>query len=163
MNEPAVLYSGGEHLGIMNTLKIFLSEFWLPFINVSVAVSGVWLLRRFVPDPRLLLLNRRAFAELVGYSKEEQRRLLHDASTEAFRHWRSFVPVAVVALFVATGAAVAHTLPKVTTIPDSWWVTEPVVMVFVAFGAWLAAALTTGYVRPFLRACLERSHHEHSQ
>ena len=64
---------GSEHLGIMNTLKIILSEFWLPFIGVSVAVSGVWLLRRSVPDARLLLLNRKAFAELVGYSKEEQR------------------------------------------------------------------------------------------
>jgi hypothetical protein len=143
----------------MDTLKIVLSEFFPPFTGALVGVSVVWLLRRSGSDGCLPFLNRKAFAELVGYSKEDQKRLLHEASTEAFRHWRSFVPVGVLAFFFATGAAVAHTLPKVTTIPDSWWVTLPVVMGFAAFGGWLAGALTTRYVRPFLRACLERLHH----
>jgi hypothetical protein len=143
----------------MNTLKIFLSEFWPPFIGASVGVLIVWFLRRFGAGACLPFLTARGFTELADYSKEEQRRLLHEASMEAFRHWRSFLPVALLAVFFAAGAAVAHTLPRVTTIPDSWWVTLPVVMVFAGFGGWLAGALTTRYVRQFLRACIERSHH----
>lgn len=153
----ARLRVGIEHLDSLDTLKILLSEFWPLFIGASVGLSVVCLLRRFGSDGCLPFLNRKAFAELAGYSKDEQRRLLHEASTEALRHLRSYVPVAVFAFFFATGAAVAHTLPKVTTIPHSWWVTLPVVMVFGAFGGWLAGALTTRYVRPFLRACLEGS------
>ncbi|HTD88600.1 MAG TPA: hypothetical protein VK850_18660 [Candidatus Binatia bacterium] len=141
----------------MNTLKIFFSEFWPPFIGVAVGVSTVWLLHRFGSDVRVRLLTPKAFVELASYSKEEQRRLLHEASTEAFRHWRAFVPVVVLAFFLATGSAVAHTLPKVTRSPDSWWVTLPVVMVFAVFGWWLAGALMTRYVRPFLQACLDRN------
>ncbi len=143
----------------MDTLEIFLSEFWPPFIGASVGISVVWLLRRSGSDSCLPFLNRKAFAELVGYSTDEQKRLLHEASTEAFRHWRSYVPVAVLAFFLATGAAVSHTLPKVTTIPDSLWVTLPVMMVFVGFGGWLTSILTTSYVRPYLRTCIERPRH----
>ena len=142
----------------MNTLKIFLSEFWSPFINALAVISVLWLLRR--SDLHFFFVNNpKAFAELAGYPMDEQRRLLHEASIEAFRHWRAFVLVVIFAFFFVTGVAVAHTIPKVTTIPDSWWVGLLVVTAFAAFGCWLVGALTTRYVRPFLRACLERSHH----
>ena len=142
----------------MNILKIFLSEFWSPSITALVCVSVLWFLRR--SDVYFFFVNNpKAFSELAGYPKEEQRRLLHEASIEAFRHWRAFVLVVIFAFFFVTGVAVARTIPKVTTIPDSWWAELLVVMAFGAFGAWLVGALTTRYVRPFLRACLERSHH----
>ena len=140
----------------MDTLKIFFSEFWPPFIGASVGVSFVWLLHRSGSGASLPLLNEKAFAEIVGYPKGEQKRLLHEASAVAFRRWRSLVPLAVLAFFMATGGALARTLPQVTTIPDTRWVKYPVVMVFAVFGGWLARELTTRYVRPFLRTCLEK-------
>ena len=85
--------------------------------------------------------------------------MLHEASIEALGHWRAFVLVAMFAFFFVTGVAVARTIPKVTTIPDSWWLGLLVVTAFAALGCWVVGALTTRYVRPFLRACLEKSHH----
>ncbi len=143
----------------MNTLRIFFGEFWPAFVGVSVSLSFVWLARRFASDGYLPFIGPKSFTELADYSKEEQNRLLHEATAEAFRHWRSFLPGAVLAICFATGAAIAHTLPRFTTIPDSPWITLPLVMVFAGFGAWLAGTLTTRCVRPFLRACIEKSHH----
>lgn len=146
---------GVAHLENMRTLTIFLSAFWPPFIGALVGASIVWLIRRSAG--RLLFLNPKAFSELAGYSKQEQTRVLHDASAEASRHWGSFVPGALFAFFIATGVALGPTLRKVAGIPGSLWVSISAAMVFAAFGSWLAIALTTRYVRPFLQACLERS------
>ena len=154
-----MLLGGSEHLDTMSTLKIFLSEFWSPSINALAAVSVYWFFRRSDAYAYFLFVKPKGFGELAGYPKEEQRRLLHEASMEAFRHWRSLVPLVIFAFFFATGVAVAHTIPKVTPIPDSWWVRLLVVAAFAAFGCWLVGALQTRYVRPFLRAYLERSHH----
>lgn len=136
----------------MDTLKILLAEFWWPFIGVLIGMLLVWLLRRRACDACLPLVNTRSFAELSAYSKDEQVRLLHEASKEAFRHLSSYTPVAVFVFFFAAGEAVAHTLPKVTTIPSSWWVIWPIVAVFAAFGGWLAGSLTIRLLRPLLRA-----------
>ena len=142
----------------MDTLKIFLSYFWPLFIGALIGSLGTWFLRRagygrfFLPS-----LNPKGFAELAGYSKEEQKRLLHEASTEAFRHWRGYFPVSAFVYVIATGLAVAHTLPKVTTIPSSLWFKLAVFTVFACLGAWLNRILTTRYLRPFLRTCIERS------
>ena len=143
----------------MDTLKIFLSTFWPAFFGALIASLGVWILRRFHYDSfPLPSLNPKGFAELAGYSKEEQKRVLDEASTKAFRHWRGFFPAYAFVFVTATGIAVAHTLPKVTTIPKSPWLSLAVVTVFIVCGGWLTRFLTTRYVRPFLRACIERSH-----
>jgi hypothetical protein len=140
----------------METLKTLFSEFWSPFIGAGIGGSVVWFLSRSMPDGRMPFLSPKSFVELAGYSKEEQKHLLHKASAEAFRHWQSFLPVVVLVFFFAAGAAFAHTLPKITTIPNSWWVRMLVVMVFAALGGWLAGSMTTRYVRPFLRTIIER-------
>jgi len=144
-----------EHLDNMDTLKIFLPA----FIGALIGSLVVYFARRSGYDSRFLRppLKPKAFAELVGYSKEEQKRLLHEASTEAFRHWRGYFPVSAYLYVFATGLAVAHTLPKVTTIPNSLWVYLAVVTVSIGLGNWLTHILTTRYLRPFLRTCIERS------
>lgn len=155
-----MMVKGGiEHLDTMDTLKIFLSYLWPAFIGALIGSLVVYLGRRAGYDSRFLRpsLNPKRFAELAGYSKEEQKRLLHEASTEAFRHWRGYFPVSAYLYVVATGVAVAYTLPKVTTIPNSMWLNLAVVTVFIVCGGWLTRILTTRYVRPFLRTGIERS------
>src|SRR5437899_10383245 len=93
----------------LETAKIFLAEFWTPFIGATVGVSFIWLVGRFLSKPRLAFMNAKAFPELSTKSKDEQGRLLHEASALAYRHWRSFVPAIVLAISIATGAAVAQT------------------------------------------------------
>jgi len=142
----------------MDTLKLFLSAFWPAFIGALIGSLVVWFGRRSRYDSRLLpSLNPKGFAELAGYSKEEQKRLLDEASTEAFRHWRGYFPVSAFLFVIATGLAVAHTLPKIKTIPNSLWLNLAVVTVSIGLGGWLTGILTTRYVRPFLRTCIERS------
>ena len=133
----AMMVKGGiEHLDTMDTLKIFLSAFWPAFIGALIGSLVVYLGCRAGYDSRFLRpsLNPKSFAELAGYSKEEQKRLLHEASTEAFRHWRGYFPVSAYLYVIATGIAVAHTLPKVTTIPSSLWFKLAVLTVFVCLG-----------------------------
>jgi hypothetical protein len=140
---------------IMWILTIFLSAFWPSFVGALVGASIVWFIRR--SSGRLIFLNPKSFSELVGYSKETQTKVLHDVSFEASRRWVSFVPVAVFAFFVATGAALGPTLRKTAAVPNPLMVTITAAMIFAGLGGWLALALTTRYVRPFLRAYLEKS------
>lgn len=138
--------------------KTFLAEFLPAFIGTILGMSFVrWLLMRFHSETRLPFLAE-PFPELSTYSKDEQRRLLHEASQLAFRHWRSYVPIIVLAISFGMGAATVHLLSKVTmTIPDSIWARAAVCAIFGGVGGWLAGKTTTRIVRPFLRTCLERA------
>jgi len=126
---------------------------------VSIGLSLVWLAMRSASDWRLPFIGPKSFQELGGFTKDEQKRLIHEASKAASKQMRSFVPVIVFAALFSCGAAVGQTLPKVTTVPDSFWVHAAFACLFAAIGGWLAARLEVGYVRPFLRACIERTSH----
>ena len=143
----------------METIKSFLSEFWSPFIGASFGLGIVWLLVRYASDSRLLFLTASAFPELSMHGKNEQRRLLHEASALASRRRRSFVPIIMLAICFGTGAAVARTLSNARAIPDSLWARSGVCGVFGALGGWLAIRTTTRFVRPFLRSCLDKTIH----
>ena len=140
----------------MEAAKIFLEQFCPTFIGITLGASFAWwLLTRVRADARLPFLAG-PFPELSAYGKEEQRRLLHEASVMAFPHWRLFVPVIVLAGCVGTGAAVGHVLSETDTIPDSLWIRMGIAAVCGVLGYWLTCWMTTRYVRQFLRTCLER-------
>ncbi len=143
----------------MNAISIFLGEFWPPFIGVTVGLSVVWVARRAASDGYLPFIGPKSFTELSGFAKDHQRRLLHEASNEAFGGWRSFLPVVGFAATFAAGAALGRTLPEVTAIPDSLWVHAGFAALFAAFGGWLAGRLGVHHLRPFLKASIERTSH----
>src|SRR6266480_4759783 len=140
-----------------NIMKDFLLHFSALFIAVTFGMAFLWLLMSSASDARPPFVNPKAIPELAGLGMEEQRRLLHEATRTSFRHWRSFIPFLVFGVFFAAGAALAHILPKVTTIPDSVWETAITVVVFVLPGAWLAGRLSAKQIRPFLKKCIEES------
>ena len=143
----------------MNALSIFLGEFWPPFIGVAVGLSVVWHARRSALDGYPPFIGPKSFTELSGFPKDQQKQLLHEASTEAFAGWRSFIPVVVFAAMFAAGAALGRTLPKVATVPDSFWVHTGFAAFFAAFGGGLAGRLEVRHLRPFLKASIERIQH----
>jgi len=140
-----------------NILKDFVLHFSALFIAVMFGMTFLWLLIRSASDARPPFVNPKVFPELAGLDKEEQKRLLAEAMRQSSRHWRSFVPFLVFSVFFAAGAVLARTLPKVTTIPDSFLETTITVGVFVLPGAWLAGRLLAKHIRPFLKKCIESS------
>ena len=140
-----------------NTIKDFFLHLGVMFTAVTFGMAFLWLLISSASDARPPFVNAKAFPELAGLGKEEQKRMLVEATRASFRHWRSFIPFLVFGIFFAAGAALARILPKVTTIPDSHWVTAITVGVFVLPGAWLAGRLSANHIRPFLKKCIESS------
>jgi len=140
-----------------NIMKDFLLHFSAVFIAVTFSMAFLWPLVRSASDARPPFVSAKAFPELAGLGKDEQKRLLAEATRASFRHWRSFVPFLVFGIFFATGDAMARTLPKVTSVPDSFWATVITVSVFVLPGAWLAGRLSANHIRPFLKKCIESS------
>ena len=141
----------------MNALSIFLGEFWPPFIGVTFGLSMIWLSWRSASDGYPPFIGPKSFTELAGFAKNQQKQLLHEASTEAFAGWQSFIPVVVFSTVFAAGAALGRTLPKITTVPDSLWVHAGFAALFGAFGGWLAGRLEVRHLRPFLKASIERT------
>jgi len=139
----------------MNTLQIFFGEFWPAFIGMVIGNSFVWLAWRSASDGYLPFIGPKSFPELASFTKDEQKRLLHEASKEASGHWRSFVPVMVFSVIFSLGFAVGRTLPKVTTLPDSFGVHAAFACLFAMLGGWAAGRLAMRYVKPFLKKYIE--------
>src|SRR5947208_16511405 len=94
-----------------------MKDLLLHFSALSIAVT--FGLMASASNARPPFVNAKAFPELAGLGREEQKRLLAGATRASFRHWRSFIPFPVFGIFFAAGAALARTLPKVTPIPRS--------------------------------------------
>jgi hypothetical protein len=139
----------------MNTLQILFGEFWPTFVGMSVFFSFVWLAPRLACDGYLPFISPKSFPELATFAKDEQKGLLHEASKEASSQWRSFVPTVVFVALFSFGVAVGHTLPKVSALPDSFWVHVVFDCLFAVVGFWLAGRLTAQYMRPFLKRYIE--------
>jgi hypothetical protein len=142
----------------MSTLQIFVSEFMAPFFGVTIGIAMVWFAWRASSDGYPPFIGPGSFNELSDFAKDQQRQLLHQASVEAFRGWRSLTPIVIFAAIFAAGAAFGRTLPKITSVPDSFWVHAGFAALFAGFGGWLAGRLEVCYVRPFLKASIGRTH-----
>jgi hypothetical protein len=139
----------------MNAFQIFFGEFWPTFVGSSIGLSLAWVAKHdYLP-----FIGPSTFTELAVFTKDEQKRLLHEASKEALAQWHSFIPTLVFLVIFPFGSALAHTLPKITTLPDSFWIHVVFGGLFGALGCWLAIRLGVLYVRPFLIRCIERTRH----
>ena len=144
----------------MNTLHILFSQFWPFFVAAIIVVPLVqWGRHISLGGNAALFIGSRSFAELSSFSKEEQERLLHAADREAFPGWRFFLPTLIYALVFSGGIAIATTLPKVATLPYSFWVSGGVGILFVGLGGWLAGRLEARSIRRYLKIHIERTHH----
>ena len=102
-------------------------------------------------------MNRKMFAELEGRSEAEQWRLLHEASREAFPHWRFLILVVPLALFFAFGGALGGTLPRITNVSNSFWLEVSTMALFSCVGAWVTCKVEVHYLRPILKRLLDES------
>jgi hypothetical protein len=141
----------------MNILQIFFAEWWPAFLGLGVVFVVFWFAGRFASDTYFLFTSPKSFKELAGYSEDEQKRLLQVASRETFRCWRSVLPAIVFALVVSGGVALGRTIPKVTPLPDTWWVHITFAALFAGAAGWLGMRLAVNCVRPFLRRLIERT------
>jgi len=143
----------------MNTLQIFFTEWWPTFAGIGVVMVGMWFAGRFASHGYFLFTSPKSFRELAGRSEGEQRRLLQEASKETFRSWRSVLPPIAFALVLSVGIALGRTIPKVTELPDTWWVHVIFAAIFAGVAGWFVMQLAVSCVRPFLRRLIERTSH----
>lgn len=141
----------------MNILRIFFTAWWPIFLGVGLVSVGLWFAGRFASHGYFLFTSPKSFKELAGYAKDEQKRLLQVASKEAFRCWRSVLPVISFALVLSGGIALGRTLPKATALPDTWWVHDIIAALFAGAAGWFVMRLAVSCVRPFLQKLLERT------
>jgi hypothetical protein len=142
----------------MSILQIFFTEWWPDFVGVSIALSVVWFLGRFASHGYFLFTSPKAFRELARFAADKQKRLLQEASKETFRRWWSVLPVITFALVLSGGLAFGRTIPKITNLPDTFWIHIAFAALFTAAGGWFVVRLAVSCVRPFLRTLIERNH-----
>jgi len=143
----------------MNTLYIFFSEFWLPLLVVTPFFVLLTFGRRVSLDGNAVFIGPRAFRELSAFSRDEQKCLLHQADRDAFPGWRLIFPVLMYAATFSGAVAIGHTIPKVTTLPHSFWASFGFIMLFVILGGWISGRLEARCIRPFLKMQIERTQH----
>jgi len=143
----------------MNSLRIFFAEWWLIFLCQSFVFVGMWFAGRFGLHGYFFLTSPKSFKELAAFSEDEKKRLLQEASKETFRCWRSVVAPVACALVLSAGIAFGWTIPKVTTLPDTWWVHTVFGASFAGATGWFVPRLAKSCVRPFLRSLIERTSH----
>lgn len=139
----------------MKIPEIFLHEFWELWPYICAAVVGCstgWLLRLAANGYRTFFTHTKSFPELAAFTEDDQRRLLREASTEAFSAL-SFVPILVFLAFWWGGSALACVLQKVAALPE--WVVILLGGLFAGLGYWLGRRLETHRVRPFLKKLID--------
>ena len=125
--------------------------FWPAFLAGAFVFSVVWLAKRLPPDGCPPLIGPKSFPELSGFPEAEQKGLLHEASREAFRGWRAFVPIILFAAIFATGVALGYALPLLTTFPNSLWLWVLIGALFAVLAGWFVARLERRWIKPVLR------------
>jgi hypothetical protein len=140
----------------MNIPEIFLhellEELWW-FLCASAVGALIGVLGRLASSRCRTFFNRTgSFPELAVFTKDDQQRLLREASREAFGAL-SFVPILVVLAFWWVGFALGLTLQKVTALPA--WVLEVLAVLFLVLGGWLGRRLEAHRVRPFLKKLID--------
>jgi hypothetical protein len=143
----------------VNILEIFLRELWEPWwwICAVAVVISIAVLVRFASKGYLTFFTSTgSFPELAAFTKDDQLRLLREASREVFSAL-TFVPILVFIAFLMGGLALARTLQEVTALND-WVVIVLIVLpcLFAGLGIWLGHRLEARSVRPFLRKLIDR-------
>jgi hypothetical protein len=134
----------------MSIPEIFLHELmekWWMACAVAAGLLIVGLVRFALSRCQTFFNDTKSFPELAAFSKDDQQRLLREASRWAFGAL-SFVPPLVFVAFWWGGLAVALTFQKVTA--TSHWVGF-LAGLFVVLGFRLARRLEAHRVRPFLK------------
>ena len=144
----------------MDTIEIFFSEVWLPFICATPIIALLQFGRRVsLEGTAAVFVRPGSFRELSTFSREEQKRLFRDADRQAFPRWRFYLPVLIYAAVFSAGIASARTLSEIMAFPDSVWMRAGFAGLAVALLAWLASRLEARCIRPFLKNQIERTHH----
>src|SRR6185436_6273288 len=135
----------------MNALKIFLSAFWPAFLGGAVFLSLFWLVKTSIASGYPPFVGPNSFSELSPFSEAEQKRLLQEASREAFGGWRWLIPICLFAAVFASGVALGYMLPLVTSFPNSIWAWTGLGIVFAGLGGWAASRLEKYSIAPALK------------
>lgn len=118
----------------MNTLRIFISEFW-PIFAVCAVVFPMLCVGRAVSLGRSIsLVSPRAVVELTTFCREDQRRLFDAADRKAFARWRSGVLGLLYSVWVSVSVAAGQTVAKSGTSGDSFWANAGVNLAFLVVG-----------------------------
>jgi hypothetical protein len=139
----------------MNIPEIFLREFWdiRWWISALAFAFLIGLVIRLASNGGgTFIAPTKSFPELAAFAKDDQERLLREASREAFSAL-SFVPILVVLAFWWVAAAVGATVQEVTAL--SYWVGFVLSVLFGVLGFWLAQRLEAHRVRPFLKKLID--------
>jgi hypothetical protein len=139
----------------MNIPEIFLAELWDTRWYILITVIGLLIglvIRLASNGGGTFMASTKSFPELAAYTKDDQQRLLREASEEAFSAL-SFVPVLVLFAFLWVDTALRATLEEVTALPG--WVAFVLFGLFGGLGVWLAWRLEVHRVRPFLKKLID--------
>jgi hypothetical protein len=139
----------------MNIPEVFLREFWETWPMTCAVAVGLLIglvVRLASNGGGTFIAPPKSFPELAAFTKDDQQRLLREASREAFSAL-SFVPVLVFPAFVWVGIALALTLEKVTALPG--WAAGFLPPLFGGLGYWLARRLEAHRVRRFLKKLID--------
>jgi sterol desaturase/sphingolipid hydroxylase (fatty acid hydroxylase superfamily) len=131
-----------------------MTELWesWPMFCVGSIGFAIGLLLRLASGYRTFFTHTKSFPELAAFTEDDQRTLLHEASTEAFSAL-SFVPILVLFAFWWGGPALAWVLLKVTALPE--WIVIVLPVLFIGLGYWLGRRLEAHRVKPFLEQLID--------
>ncbi|MFZ5864880.1 MAG: hypothetical protein ACOYXY_03270 [Thermodesulfobacteriota bacterium] len=139
-------------MNIPEILLQALREIWWLLCAAAVGALIVVLERLALSRCRTFFNRTGSFPELAPFTKDDQQRLLREASREAFSVL-SFVPVLVLLTLWWVGAVVAWTLANVAALPA--WVAAVLGSLFIGLGGWLGRRLEAHRVRPFLKKVID--------
>jgi hypothetical protein len=137
----------------IDTMWTFLTEFLLFFAIAAPLYSLLqWGRRQSLGGNAVVFTGPRRLKELSGFPREEQKRLLHAADSEAFRGWHVLVPTLLEAAIFARAVAMTQALPY------SIWISSGLALVAMMVCFWIAARVEARLLKPYLRSQIELMH-----
>ena len=82
-----------------------------------------------------------------------------EADREAFANWRALVAPLILSVLLCGSVSMAHTVPKITVLPDSLWVWLASYLAVCGPGSWLAGRWEVHRIKPFLKKHITRLEH----
>ena len=144
----------------MNALQLVFGQFWPAFATTVVIFSLVQLGRRSsLQSNAAVFTSPKSFRELSAFSKDDQKRLLHEADSDAFGGCRAFLPALVYAAIFSGSIAAGSAIPKIAGLSDSLWLSVALGVAFICFSGWLARRWEVRSIRPCLTKLIRRTQH----
>ena len=136
-------------------LRTFFEQFWPAFVVTGVFFPLCQIGRRIsLQGNAVMLVVPKSFRELRGYSKHDQKQLLHEADGEAFGGWRAILPAVIYAGLFSASLAAGGTISNVAG-------SLSLRMVFtgacLGLGAWLVRRWEVRSIRPYLTSRIRRT------